>query len=69
MDFLNVLIIRIVKLMLVTSHHDVIASFKTSLLFLANNLEILCNFYKEKCENNAFENSDTFDSWFCDFLF
>ena len=23
----------------------------------------------QKCENNAFENSDTFDGWLCDFLF
>ena len=57
------------KIMIVTSHRDVIASFKARWLFLAINLEILCNFYKEKCENNAFEKSDTFDSWFCDFLF
>ena len=55
--------------MLVTSHRDVIAAFKARRLFLATNLEILCNFYKEKCENNAFENSDTFDGWFYDFLF
>ena len=55
--------------MLVTSNRDVIAAFKVRRLFLAINLEILCNFYKEKCENNAFESSDTFDAWFCDFLF
>ena len=55
--------------MQVTSHRDVIDTFKARLLFLAINLEILCIFYKEKCENNAFENSDTFDGWFCDFLF
>ena len=52
--------------MLVTSNRDVIAAFKASGLFLAINLEIICNFYKEKCENNAFENSNTFDGWFCD---
>ena len=55
--------------MLVTSNRDVIAAFKAKRLFLAINLEILCYFYKEKCENNAIENSDTFDAWFCDFLF
>ena len=59
----------VVKIMLVTSHRDVIAAFKARRLFLAINFEILCHFYKEKCENNAFENSDTFDDWFCDFLF
>ena len=26
-------------------------------------------FMHRKCENNAFENSDTFDGWLCDFLF
>ena len=55
--------------MLVTSHRDVIAAFKARYLFLAASLEILCNLYTEKCENNAFENSDTFDGWMCDFLF
>ena len=63
------LILRLVKSMLVTSHRDVIAYFKARRLFLAINLEILCNGYKEKCENNAFENFDTFDVWFGDFLF
>ena len=53
--------------MLVTSQSDVIAAFKARCLFLAINLEILCNLYTEKCENNAFENSDTFDGWLCDF--
>ena len=33
---------------------------------MAINLEILCNLCTEKCENNAFENSDTFDGWLCD---
>ena len=55
--------------MLVTSNRDVKVAFKARRLFLYINLEILCNFYKEKCENNAFDNSDTFDCWFCDFLF
>ena len=55
--------------MQVTSYRDVIAAFKARWFFLAINLEILCNFYEEKCEINAFENSETFDSWFCDFLF
>ena len=31
--------------------------------------EILCNLCTAKCENNAFENSDIFDGWLCDFLF
>ena len=53
----------------VMSHRDVIAASKARRLFLAINLETFCNFYKEKCENNAFENFDTFDGWFCDFLF
>ena len=68
-DSLNVSILRLVKIMQVTSHRDVIAAFKARWLFLTIHLEILCNFYKEKCEINAFENSDTFNSWFCDFLF
>ena len=59
----------LVKMMLVTSHRDVIAAFKAIVLFLAINLEILCNLFKEKCEDSASENSDTFDGWFCDFLF
>ena len=58
--------IRLVKIMLVTSHRDVIAAFKARILFLAINLEILCNLYIEKCENNAYKNSDTFDGWFCE---
>ena len=68
-ESLNVSILRLVKIMLVTSNCDVIAAFKARWIFLAINLEILCNFYKEKCEINAFENSDTFVGWFCDFLF
>ena len=55
--------------MLVTSYRDVIAAFKARWLILAIHLESICNFYKEKRKNNAFENSDTFDGWFCDFLF
>ena len=31
--------------------------------------DILCNLGKEKCENNAFENSETFADCFCGFLF
>ena len=52
--------------MLVTSHRDVKAAFKARLLFLAITLEILCNLYTEESENNAFENSHTFDGWLCD---
>ena len=59
----------LVKMMLVTSHRDVIAAFKARRLFLAINLEILCNLCTEKCEKNTFENSDIFDGWLCDFLF
>ena len=59
----------LVKIMLVTSHRDVIVAFKVRCLFLAINLEILCNLCTEKCDNNAFENSHTFDGWLCDFLF
>ena len=59
----------LVKMMLVTSNIDVIAAFNAKWLFLAIDLEILCNLFTEKCENNAFENSDTLDNWFCDFLF
>ena len=58
-----------VKLMLVASHGDVIAAFKAKLLFLTISLEILYNLCTEKCENNTFENSDTFNGWLCDFLF
>ena len=68
-DSLNVSILRLFKIMLVTSHGDAIAAFKARWLFLAINLEILCNFYKENCENNAFEIFELFDGWFCDFLF
>ena len=59
----------LVKMMHVTSHREVIAAFKARRLFQANNLEIFCNLYTEKCENNVFENSDTLDGWLCDFLF
>ena len=55
----------LVKIMLVTSHRDVIAAFKARRLFLAINLEISCNL----CDNNVFENSDTFHGLVCDFLF
>ena len=54
---------------LVTSHHDVLSAFKASLLFQSTNLEILSNLCIEKCEKNAFENSNTLDGWLCDFLF
>ena len=57
----------LVKIMLVTSHRDVYPlSRQDDYSWL--NLEILSIFTK-KCDNNAFENSDTFDGWFCDFLF
>ena len=56
-------------MMLVTLNCDIIAAFKAKWLFLAFDLEILCNLFTEKCENNAFEISDTFDGWLCDFLF
>ena len=59
----------LVKMMLVTLNCDIIAAFKAKWLFLAFDLEILCNLFTEKCENNAFEISDTFDGWLCDFLF
>ena len=68
-DSLNVSILRLVKIMLLTSQRDVKAAFKARLLFLAIILEIICNFYTEECENNAFENSHSFDCWLCDFLF
>ena len=68
-DSFNLSILRLVKIMLVTSHRDVIAAFKARWLFLAITLEIICNFYKENCENNGFENSELFDGWFRDFLF
>ena len=55
--------------MLVTLNRDVIAAFNAKWLFLAIDLEILCNLFTEKCENDDFENSDTFDGWLCDFLF
>ena len=51
----------LVKMMLVTSNRDVIAAFNTKWLFLAIDLEILCNIFTGKCENNALKNSDTFD--------
>ena len=57
----------LVKMTLVTSHHEDIVAFKARWLFQAINLEILCNLYTEKCENNAFENADTFDGWLCNF--
>ena len=59
----------LVKMTLVTSHREFIATFKARLLFQAINLEILCNLCTEKCENDVFENSDAFDGWLCDFLF
>ena len=59
----------LVKMMQVTSNCYVIANFKAKWLFLAIDLEILCNLFSEKCENSAFENSDSFDGWLCDFLF
>ena len=58
-----------VKMILVTSHRDVMAAFKVRLLFLAIKLEILCNLYTERCVNNDFENSHTSIGWLCDFLF
>ena len=68
-DSLNVSILHLVKIILVTSHRDVIAAFKARWIFLAITLDILRNFYKENFENIDLENSDTFDGWFCDFLF
>ena len=59
----------LVKMTLVTSHHDVLSAFKASLLFQSTNLKILCSLCTEKCENNAFENSNTLGVWLCDFLF
>ena len=59
----------LVKMTLVTSHHDVLYAFKASLLFQSTNLEILYNLCTDKCENNALENSNTLDGWLCDFLF
>ena len=56
-------------MMQVTSNRDVIAAFKVKWLFLAIDLEIRCNLFTAKCENYAFENSDTFDGWLCEFLF
>ena len=56
-------------MMLVTLDRDVKATFKAKWLFLAIDIEIICNLFTEKCENNAFENSDTFNGWFCVFLF
>ena len=53
----------LVEMTLVMSHCDVIAYFKAEWLFQAINLEVLCNLCTEKCENNTFENSDTFDDW------
>ena len=44
-------------MMLVTLNRDVIAAFKANWLFLAIDLEILCNLFTEKCENKAFVNS------------
>ena len=58
----------LVKMMLVTSNRDVIAAFKSKWLFLTIDLEIFCVLFTEKCENNAFEKSDTFNGWLCDFL-
>ena len=54
---------------LVTSHRDVIAAFKAIRLSQIINLEILCNLCTENGEIYAFENTDTFDGWLCDFLF
>ena len=48
-------------MMLVTLNRDVKAAFKEKWLFFAIDMEVLCNLFTEKCENNAFENSDTFD--------
>ena len=51
----------LVKMVLVTSNLDAIAAFKAKWIFLAIDLEILCNLFKEKCEKNALDNSDTLD--------
>ena len=59
----------LVKMTRVTSQHGVIAAFKARWLFKVINLEILCNLCTENDENDAFENTDTFDDWVCDFLF
>ena len=53
-----------VKIMLVTSYRDVVAAFKASYQFRDS-----LQFMLRKCENNAFENSDTSDGWLCDFQF
>ena len=52
---------------LMTSRHDVVAAFKARWLFQTVNLELRCNLCTDKCEHKALENSDTFDSWLCDF--
>ena len=52
----------LVKMMLVTSNLDAIAAFKAEWIFLAIDLEILCNLFTEKCEKNALYNSDTLDA-------
>ena len=54
---------------LVTSNREVIAAFKARSLFQATNLEILCNLCTENCENNAFENTDTFQAGCVTFYF
>ena len=66
-DILNVSILRASQNF--ASDVTSLAAFKARWLSLAINLEILCNLCTEKCENNAFEKSDTFDGWLCDFLF
>ena len=43
----------LVKMMLVTPNRDVIAAFKAKWLFLAIDLETLCNLFIEKCKNTA----------------
>ena len=68
-DSLNILFLRASQNDVSTSNCDFIAAFKAKWLFLAIYLEIICIFFTAKCENNAFENSDTFDGWLCDFLF
>ena len=54
---------------LVTSHREVIAAFKARGLFQAIRFRVSLQSIQRKPENNAFENSDTFAGWFCDFLF
>ena len=51
----------IFEITLLTSHRDVIAAFKARRLFQIFIFKVIRNVFTEKCVNNAFEKTETFD--------